>query len=54
VLGERTETASVFALPDGTMAAGIASGPVWVRRGGDGTRDEDWAAVDLRVCCTDG
>lgn len=23
--------------------------PVWVRQGGDGTKDEDWAAVDLRL-----
>ncbi|KQR16601.1 hypothetical protein ASF78_04330 [Cellulomonas sp. Leaf334] len=47
VLGLRTEVGSVFALPDGTMAAGQGSGPVWVRLGGDGTTTEDWAPVDL-------
>lgn len=31
VLGERTTAGSVFVLPDGTMAAGQGSGPVWVR-----------------------
>jgi RHS repeat-associated protein len=46
VLGERTESTSVFALPDGTMAAGISSGPVRVRTGGDGTASEDWAPID--------
>lgn len=49
VLGERTETGSVFALPDGTMAAGQAAGPVWVRSGGDGTAVEDWVPVDLTL-----
>ena len=43
----------MFALPDGTMVAGIASGPVWVRRGGDGICDEDWAAVDLTLSVGD-
>lgn len=49
VLGERTVTGSVFALPDGTMAAGAASGPVWVPVGGDGTAAEDWAPLDLTL-----
>jgi len=49
VLGERSETGSVFALPDGTMAVGMGSGPVWVRTGGDGTAAADWAAVDLTL-----
>jgi RHS repeat-associated protein len=50
VLAERTEAGSVFALPDGTMAAGVGSGPVWVREGdGDGTQPEDWAPVDLTL-----
>jgi hypothetical protein len=49
VMSERSETTSVFALPDGTMAAGIASGPVRVRTGGDGTAPEDWAAVDVTL-----
>ena len=49
VLAERTEFGSVFILPDGTRAAGVASGPVWVRRGGDGTRASDWSAVDLTL-----
>ncbi|ADG76302.1 YD repeat protein [Cellulomonas flavigena DSM 20109] len=46
VLGERTADGSVFAMPDGTWAAGRSSGPVWVRTGGDGTAEDDWAAVD--------
>lgn len=55
VLGERTEFGSVYALADGMMAAGQGSGPVWVRHGGDGTKIEDWAAVDLTlVAGTDG
>ncbi|QHT57591.1 DNRLRE domain-containing protein [Cellulomonas sp. H30R-01] len=49
VLGERTEFGSVFVLPDGTMATGQGSGPVWVRQGGDGTAAEDWAPVDLSL-----
>lgn len=49
VLGERTETGSVFVLPDGTRAAAVGSGPVWVRQGGDGTHESDWAAVDLTL-----
>lgn len=55
VLGERTITSSVFALPDGTMAAGMSSGPIWVPLGGDGTQVEDWAPVDLTLQAgTDG
>lgn len=53
VLGERTESGSVFALPDGTAAAGQGSGPVWVRQGGDGTKPEDWAPVDLTLVARD-
>jgi RHS repeat-associated protein len=50
VLAERTEAGSVYVLPDGTMAAGMGSGPVWVRDGdGDGTHPEDWAPVDLTL-----
>jgi RHS repeat-associated protein len=49
VLAERTEAGSVFVLPDGTRAAGLGSGPVWVRRGGDGTSADDWASVDLTL-----
>lgn len=49
VMSERTETGSVFALPDGTMAASVSSGPVWVRLGGDGLQEADWAAVDLTL-----
>jgi RHS repeat-associated protein len=50
VIGERTETSSTWALPDGTFASSMAVGPVWVRRGaGDGTQAEDWAAVDLTL-----
>lgn len=53
VLGERTEFGSVFVLPDGTMAAGQATGPVWVRQGGDGSQESDWAPVDLTLVAGD-
>ncbi|MBX9246209.1 DNRLRE domain-containing protein [Actinotalea ferrariae] len=53
ILGERTLTGSVFALPDGTTVAGMASGPVWVPLGGDGTRVEDWAELDLTLEAAD-
>lgn len=47
VIGERTETSSTFALPDGTMSTGQAQGPIWLRTGsGDGTSAADWAPVD--------
>lgn len=49
VLADRTETGAVFALPDGTWAAGRSSGPVWVRTGGDGTAEADWAPVDVTL-----
>ncbi|WP_147525025.1 hypothetical protein [Cellulomonas timonensis] len=49
ILAERTEFGSVLALPNGSLAAGQGSGPVWVRQGGDGTAVEDWAAVDLTL-----
>jgi hypothetical protein len=45
-LSQRTETSSPFALPDGTWQTSYATGPVWVRRGGDGTSLQDWAAQD--------
>lgn len=31
------------------MSTGQASGPVWVRQGGDGTEAADWAEVDLTL-----
>ena len=45
VTGERTESSTVFANPDGTLTAEVASGPVRVRQG------DSWAPVDttLRV-----
>lgn len=49
ILGERTESGSVYALPDGSRAAGLGAGPVWVHQGGDGTSAEDWAPVDLTL-----
>ena len=50
VIGERTETSSTWALPDGSLATGQASAPVWVRTGdGDGTAGVDWAPVDLTL-----
>jgi RHS repeat-associated protein len=49
VIGERTETTTTYALPDGSMATGKAAAPIWVRKGGDGTHAGDWAAVDLTL-----
>lgn len=49
VMSERTPTTQVYAMPDGTTTMGAASGPVWVRRGGDGTDPADWAPVDLTL-----
>ncbi|TFV63134.1 DNRLRE domain-containing protein [Geodermatophilus sp. DF01-2] len=50
VVGERTETSSTWALPNGTMATGQAMAPIWVRQGdGDGTSAADWAPVDLTL-----
>ncbi|MGY1843128.1 DNRLRE domain-containing protein [Modestobacter sp. SYSU DS0875] len=50
VVGDRTETSTTWALPDGSMSTGLASGPVWIRTGdGDGTSSADWAAVDLTL-----
>lgn len=52
-VSQRTVDSSTFALPDGTWAAGVGSGPVWVprmdRTGGDGSSPEDWAKVDLTL-----
>ncbi|MDK3257512.1 DNRLRE domain-containing protein [Blastococcus capsensis] len=50
VVGERTATSSTWALPDGSVASGLATVPIWVRQGdGDGTSSADWAAVDLTL-----
>lgn len=55
VLGDRAENSSTWALPDGGLRRGTAAGPVWVRRGGDGSKVDDWAAVDLTLKAgTDG
>ncbi|MFC8923038.1 RHS repeat-associated core domain-containing protein [Cellulosimicrobium sp. NPDC057127] len=48
-LSQRTEFGSVWALPNGQWTAQQGSGPVWVRTGGDGTAEEDWAQVDLTL-----
>lgn len=45
-LSHRTTTSSTFAMPDGTWESSIATGDVWVRKGGDGTHLGDWAAED--------
>lgn len=50
VIGERTESSSTWAMPDGTMTTGQASGPIWLRQGdGDGTSSADWVPVDLTL-----
>lgn len=51
-LSSRTAVSSTFALPDGTWQTVTASGPVWVRTGGDGTAEEDWAAADATLSRT--
>ncbi|MBE9925442.1 hypothetical protein G8C93_05995 [Cellulosimicrobium cellulans] len=48
-LSQRTEFGSVWSLPNGQWTAQQGSGPVWVRTGGDGTAEEDWAQVDLTL-----
>ncbi|UTT60036.1 hypothetical protein [Cellulosimicrobium cellulans] len=48
-LSQRTESGSVWALPNGQWTAQQGSGPVWVQTGGDGTAEEDWAQVDLTL-----
>lgn len=49
VLTERSESVSVFALPDGNFAMGLSAGPTRARVGGDGTREQDWAPIDLTL-----
>lgn len=53
VIGDRTTDSSTYALPNGNMVSQLASGPVWVPQGGDGTKPEDWAAVDLTLVAGD-
>nr|WP_284293513.1 DNRLRE domain-containing protein [Luteimicrobium album] len=48
-LAARTEDTSTFAMPDGTWQTSTATGPVWVRKGGDGTQLADWAGVDATL-----
>ena len=52
-VSQRTVESSTFALPDGSWATGVGSGPVWVprmdRTGGDGSAAADWAPVDLTL-----
>ncbi|MFJ2298196.1 RHS repeat-associated core domain-containing protein [Oerskovia paurometabola] len=49
VIGERTESSSTYVLPNGNGITQAGSGPVWVPQGGDGTKTEDWSAVDLTL-----
>lgn len=49
VMSERTETTQVYALPDGTMAAGVAAGPLRVQTGEDGGEPRDWSDLDLTL-----
>ncbi|WP_123307191.1 DNRLRE domain-containing protein [Cellulomonas sp. PhB143] len=48
-LSQRTVSSSTFALPDGTWQTATAMSPVWVRTGGDGTSEDDWAALDAHL-----
>ena len=47
VVGSRSEFASIWALPDGTLSSGVAAGPVRVQVGGSGEELEDWLEIDL-------
>jgi len=49
IVGRRSEVSSTWAMPNGTLSSRLAAGPLWVRRGGDGTRAADWALVDLTL-----
>jgi RHS repeat-associated protein len=49
VIGQRTETTSTWADPKGTLTSSIYSTPIWVREGGDGNQEADWAPVDLTL-----
>lgn len=54
-LSQRTESTSTYALPDGSWQTAMSLSPVWVRTGGDGTAEEDWAAFDADLVeWTDG
>lgn len=54
-LSQRTESTSTYALPDGSWQTAMSLSPVWVRTGGDGTAEEDWAAFDADLVeFTDG
>lgn len=54
-LSQRNEFGSVYALPNGQWTMQRGSGPAWVRTGGDGTSEDDWAQVDLTLTVgTDG
>ncbi len=48
-LSQRTETQSVYALADGQWQLAAATGPVWVRTGGDGTAEQDWAEANATL-----
>lgn len=48
-LSQRTESSSTFAMPDGSWQSALSLSPVWVRTGGDGTTEEDWAEFDATL-----
>jgi RHS repeat-associated protein len=48
-LSQRTETSSTYAMPDGSWQSALSLSPVWVRTGGDGTVDDDWAEFDATL-----
>ncbi len=49
IVGRRSEVSSTWAMPNGTLSSRLAAGPLWVRRGGDGTLNRDWALIDLTL-----
>lgn len=53
VIGERTGSSSVYALPNGVMISQAGTGPVRAPVGGDGTSPEDWAPLDTTLQITD-
>jgi hypothetical protein len=49
IVGRRSEMSSTWAMPNGTLSSRFGAGPLWVRRGGAGTLNRDWALVDLTL-----
>ncbi|WP_281357654.1 DNRLRE domain-containing protein [Isoptericola sediminis] len=53
-LSQRTESSSTYAMPDGSWQSALSLSPVWVRTGGDGTAEDDWAEFDATLQAAEG